>query len=84
MQLTISNLVKINICFFVQKLQHVCCNFTAGLLNMFSSKMLSFKASRRKKKERGGNVEFGALQKCADLVELENAVKRIFSCKISF
>ena len=30
------------------------------------------------------NVEFGAVQKCANLVDLENAVKRMFTRKICF
>ena len=30
------------------------------------------------------NFEIAAMQKYANLVELENAVKRIFPCKISF
>ena len=30
------------------------------------------------------SAEFGAVQKCANLVELENAVKRIVSCKFWF
>jgi hypothetical protein len=44
----------------------------------FSQKMLIFQTDFCE------NFEIAAVQKDANLVELENAVKRIFSCKISF